>query len=87
MKAMVLTGIREIEMMEWPDPVLANEKDVLIKLESVGVCGSDIHWFAEGTTGAGGFKEPFVLGHEFAAVVESGAKAITSGRGSGSRAD
>jgi L-iditol 2-dehydrogenase len=38
----------------------------------VGICGSDIHWFAEGTTGAAGLSEPFVLGHEFAAVVEEG---------------
>jgi L-iditol 2-dehydrogenase len=47
----------------------------LLRVTAVGICGSDIHWYAEGTTGAANFSEPFVLGHEFAAVVESGALA------------
>jgi len=44
----------------------------LLRVTAVGVCGSDLHWLAEGTTGDERIHAPFVLGHEFAAVVESG---------------
>ena len=44
MKAMVLTGIRQMEMREVPDPVLSDPRDVKIKLLVLGICGSDIHY-------------------------------------------
>jgi len=42
---MVLTGIREMEMQEFPMPVIQNETDVLIKMKVVGICGSDVHYY------------------------------------------
>jgi len=66
-----LHGIRDIRVTEEADPT-AKAGEVLLRVTAVGICGSDIHWFADGTTGAAGFSEPFVLGHEFAAVVEEG---------------
>ena len=44
MKSMVLTGIRQMEMIEVPDPKIVHDTDVLIKMDRVGVCGSDIHY-------------------------------------------
>ena len=49
---MVLTGIRQMEMMEWPDPMIVKDTDVLLKLEAVGVCGSDIHYYSTGKIGS-----------------------------------
>lgn len=72
MQALRLHGIGDLRLHKEAKPVPA-EGEVLLRVTAVGICGSDIHWFAEGTTGAAGFSEPFVLGHEFAAVVESGA--------------
>jgi L-iditol 2-dehydrogenase len=39
---------------------------------AVSVCGSDIHWFAEGGIGDARIKQPLVLGHEFAGVITGG---------------
>src|ERR671930_531162 len=39
--------------------------EVLMDVASVGVCGSDLHYFKDGGIGATVIKEPFVPGHEF----------------------
>jgi L-iditol 2-dehydrogenase len=44
----------------------------LVRVTAVGLCGSDLHWFAEGAIGDATLAQPLVLGHEFAGVVESG---------------
>jgi L-iditol 2-dehydrogenase len=44
----------------------------LLRVTAVGICGSDLHWFMDGTTGGVDIVHPFILGHEFAGVVESG---------------
>ena len=69
MKAMVLTGIRQMEMMEVPNPKIVNDTDVLIKMERVGVCGSDIHYYATGKIGSQVVEYPFPVGHEGAGTV------------------
>jgi L-iditol 2-dehydrogenase len=45
----------------------------LVEVTSVGLCGSDLHWFAEGGTGEVSLGSPVVPGHEFAGVVHGGA--------------
>jgi L-iditol 2-dehydrogenase len=73
MKAMMLTGIREMEMKEVPDPVLKNANDVKIRLLVLGICGSDIHYYTSGKIGSQVVKYPFTVGHECAGmVVETG---------------
>lgn len=64
MKAMQLTGIRQIRMVEVPDPVIVNDTDVLIKMKTLGVCGSDVHYFKHGKIGSQVVQFPFTLGHE-----------------------
>jgi L-iditol 2-dehydrogenase len=74
MKTMVLTGIRQMEMREVPDPVIKSDKDVLIRMATVGVCGSDVHYYLTGRIGSRWFS---ILRrrHEGAGVVEKvGAK-------------
>jgi L-iditol 2-dehydrogenase len=73
MKAMMLTGIRQMEMRKVPDPVISNPKDVKIKMSVVGICGSDIHYYTRGNIGSQVVKYPFTVGHEGAGlVVETG---------------
>ena len=43
-----------------------------IAVTSVGICGSDLHWFTEGGIGELGLEYPVVPGHEFAAVALDG---------------
>jgi L-iditol 2-dehydrogenase len=69
MKAMMLTGILEMEMKEVPDPILRNPNDVKIKMLVLGICGSDIHYYTRGKIGSQVVKYPFTVGHECAGVV------------------
>lgn len=69
MKAMVLTGIRQMEMRQVADPVIQNDNDVLIKVTTVGVCGSDVHYYTTGRIGSQVVKYPFTVGHECAGTV------------------
>ncbi len=43
MKAMKLTGIRQMELMDTRQPEISAEKEVLVEMKVVGVCGSDVH--------------------------------------------
>jgi L-iditol 2-dehydrogenase len=43
-----------------------------IAVTSVGLCGSDLHWYAEGGTGEVSLDSPVVPGHEFAGVALDG---------------
>ncbi len=45
--------------------------EALIRIESTGLCGSDIHYYADGHIGATTITEPIVLGHEYAGIVEA----------------
>ncbi len=46
--------------------------EALVRVTSVGICGSDIHWLREGGIGGDRIVAPLVLGHECAGVIESG---------------
>ncbi|MGE5795869.1 MAG: zinc-dependent alcohol dehydrogenase [Ignavibacteria bacterium] len=70
MKSAVLTGIKKIQVIDAPKPELLNNNDVLLKIESVGVCGSDLHYYNQGKIGDQIIDFPFTIGHECSAVVE-----------------
>jgi len=76
MKSMVLTGIRQMEMRDMPIPELSRDTDVRLKIFTVGVCGSDIHYYHTGRIGSQVVKYPFTVGHECAAVVETVGAAV-----------
>jgi L-iditol 2-dehydrogenase len=78
MKAMKLTGIRQMEMMEVPTPGILKEKDVLIRMKTLGVCGSDIHYYVSGKIGSQVVEYPFAVGHEGAGQVEAVGKGVSS---------
>lgn len=67
-KTFYLTKLEEMEAREAPMPVMGPD-DVTIKIQSVGVCGSDLHYYSKGSIGDFVVKFPFVLGHEAAGVV------------------
>ncbi len=70
MKSIKLTGIKKLKIIDLPEPEIINPDDVLIKVKSVGVCGSDIHYFNTGRIGSQVINFPFTLGHEMAGTVE-----------------
>jgi len=69
MKAMMLTGLRQMEMKDIPEPILVNPTDVKIKMSVLGVCGSDIHYYTRGQIGSQVVEYPFTVGHEGAGIV------------------
>jgi len=69
MKAMMLTGIRQMEMMNIREPEIVNPYDVKIRMTVVGICGSDIHYYTQGQIGSQKVEYPFTVGHEGAGVV------------------
>lgn len=77
MKTMKLTGIRQLEMFEVPKPEIKNNDDVLIKLKTVGVCGSDVHYYTTGRIGSQVVKFPYPVGHECAGIVAEVGNAVT----------
>jgi len=77
MKAVTLTGIRTLELIEEPKPEIVKADDVLIKVKVVGVCGSDIHYFESGRIGTQVVEYPFKVGHELAGVVEAVGSDVT----------
>ncbi len=82
MKKASLTGIKKFEVLESPDPEIKNPEDVLLKINSVGVCGSDIHYYSEGKIGDQVIDFPFTIGHECSAtVVDTGSNVHKVKRG------
>ena len=76
MKAMALTGIRRMEMVDAPDPQIEKDTGVLLRMAVVGVCGSDVHYYETGRIGSLVVEYPFVVGHEGAAVDEAVGPAV-----------
>jgi L-iditol 2-dehydrogenase len=72
-----MTGIGKMEIVERDIPVPAS-KEALVKLEYVGVCGSDLHYYEAGRIGDYVVKPPFVLGHEPGGVVVEIGSDVTS---------
>ncbi len=76
MRAAVLTGIRQMELRDVPDPQIERDTDVLLKIERVGVCGSDVHYYETGRIGSQVVQYPFIVGHECAATVAAVGRAV-----------
>ena len=56
MKAIYLTGLKQMELRQAPDPRPGGPHDVLLRVDTLGVCGSDIHYYTQGqdrVTGGG----------------------------------
>lgn len=69
MRTMVLTEIRKIEKVDRVQPEIVHPNDVLIRIKSVGVCGSDVHYFTQGKIGTQVVEFPFAVGHECSGIV------------------
>lgn len=73
MRALVLERIRELSLRDIDLPLVVGPGDVRIEVDTVGVCGSDVHYYTHGRIGPFIVNAPMVLGHEAAGtVVETG---------------
>jgi len=78
MRALVLEKKGELSLREIALPLDVGPDDVKIAIHTVGVCGSDVHYYTHGAIGSYVVRAPMVLGHEAAGtVVETGANVET----------
>src|SRR5690554_578261 len=75
MDALVLERKNQLALREIDIPESLGPHDVRIAIHTVGICGSDVHYYTHGAIGFFVVKEPMVLGHEASGtVVEVGAE-------------
>jgi L-iditol 2-dehydrogenase len=77
MRAAVLRGIGDVVVEERPVP-RAGPGEVVVRVASVGVCGSDTHYFEHGRIGRFVVDSPLVLGHEASGEVAALGAGVTS---------
>ncbi len=77
MRAAVLRGVGDVVVEERPVPE-PGPGEVLVRVTSVGVCGSDTHYFEHGRIGRFVVDAPLVLGHEAAGEVAALGPGVTS---------
>jgi D-xylulose reductase len=80
MEALVLERKDELSLRDFPierDEDVLGAHDVRIQLKTVGVCGSDVHYYTHGAIGPFVVRDPMILGHEASGVVIETGSAVT----------
>jgi L-iditol 2-dehydrogenase len=77
--AAVLHGIGDLRVEEHPMPV-PGPNEVVVEIRSVGICGSDVHYYEHGRIGDFVVSTPMVLGHESSGVVVDRGPGVTAPR-------
>jgi D-xylulose reductase len=78
MRALVLEKQHELALRDIDLPMETGPGRVKIKLHTVGVCGSDVHYYTHGRIGPFVVDAPMVLGHEGAGTVVEVGDGVTS---------
>jgi hypothetical protein len=76
LKAAVLQGVGQINVMEWPERQLG-AGEVRIRVKCCGICGTDQHIY-HGQPGSAAFSPPIVLGHELSGEVVACGSDVTA---------
>ena len=77
MQALVLERKGELSLREIDLPLHVGPGDVKIAIHTVGVCGSDVHYYTHGRIGGYVVNAPMVLGHEAAGTVVEVGSGVT----------
>jgi L-iditol 2-dehydrogenase len=77
MRVSVLRGVGKVDVEERPVPE-PGPGEVLVKIGSVGVCGSDVHYYEHGRIGPYVVDQPLILGHEAGGVVTAVGDGVTT---------
>ena len=68
MRAAFIHGMRDVRLDTANDPT-PTDTDILLQVSTVGICGSDLHYYIEGRIGRDIIKEAYIPGHEISARV------------------
>ena len=73
MKALVYEGIKNVKVREKDDPEIKKDDDIIVKVTSTAICGSDLHLIHGMVPN---MPEGFILGHETMGIVEEAGKDV-----------
>ncbi|WP_406243732.1 zinc-dependent alcohol dehydrogenase [Tissierella carlieri] len=73
MRAIVYEGINDVRVAKVDDPKIQNEDDIIVKVTSTAICGSDLH-LVHGMVP--NMPKGFILGHETMGIVEEVGKGV-----------
>jgi D-xylulose reductase len=76
MKALVLEKKNQLTLRDIELPLEVGPNDVKIALHTVGICGSDVHYYTHGAIGNYIVRQPMVLGHEASGVIVETGSAV-----------
>lgn len=76
MKAAVFYGKENMRVEEYPTPVI-NDNEVLVKVKSAAICGTDVRMYRNGVKNVDE-DHPLIIGHEMAGVIEKVGKNVTA---------
>ena len=74
MKALVYEGIKNVQVAQVKDPKLQKADDIIVKVTSTAICGSDLHLIHGMVPN---MKKGFILGHETMGIVEEAGPEVT----------
>jgi L-iditol 2-dehydrogenase len=77
MRAAVLHATEDMRIEEVAKPHIKAPDEVLLRIKSVGICGSDIHFLRHGRIGNIVLEKPTIMGHESAGEVVEVGSAVT----------
>ena len=78
MKSLVLESKARINLRELKFEESLGPRDVAISIDTVGICGSDIHYYRHGRIGPFVVRKPIVLGHEASGIVSEVGSEVTN---------
>jgi threonine dehydrogenase-like Zn-dependent dehydrogenase len=74
MKAAVIHGPGKVTYDTVADPIIKDDRDIILKVTATAICGSDLHIYSGGIPQ----PRPMVLGHEFMGIVEETGKKVNN---------
>jgi len=77
LQALVLEEKNRLSLRDFPIEETLGPRDVRIRLKTVGICGSDVHYYTHGAIGPFVVREPMILGHEASGIIEEVGSAVT----------
>lgn len=69
MKALVYDVLADRLSLQQREAPVCGDEDVIVKVEAVGICGGDLHFYTGGMKAPGNINSQFIAGHEFAGVI------------------
>lgn len=74
MKAVQISGVKEVKIIDEKSPEITNSDDVIVKVKAIGICGTDVHTFLDEHPFV---KAPVVVGHEASGEVVACGGSVT----------